>query len=236
MSALKDALEAWFPQVDWGILIQILEVLQVMIAPLVGLIIIVSGIGYAYHVYRKRTFYDLVTYSLNGFEKVACGKTRLKIRTQLEGQLSDFLPSNRFLDSAVRKAAKQCDYENMFMHVNGGSKRSQELFLNSLVSHWIAKVSAEGDLAKEMGLETVSEVFWVGVTFEPYERPPIRKIRVMGISEKELTDQVFKVERYVFEKQSHADRIHTLSVMKLLFMNPARRCKYLMRCEITLRK
>lgn len=244
--SVQKTLEGWFPNFDWATYFPFYEIFKEFFPLALTILLFVFGIIAAKRKFGRHTYYDVVTYSLNGFgdSTVSSDKTLLAFRTQLECKVADIFPDDKKLIAAIEKAAKECSKTNMFMLVNG-TPRTQEIFLNGISSQWIAKVGAEGDLVhtarrvNDLQLEfakinLIKVNFWIGVTFEPYEAPPIRKIRVMIIAEEDLEKRDFVENKFDFENPSHYDRIHTLRTMQQLYRDPSRRDKYLIKREITL--
>jgi len=232
---VEDILNGWYPPIDWVLVLSVVDVLGKLIIPILGFAVLTYTFTHGYRNYKKSTFYNTVTFSLNMFnDEINENKSLLIFRTQLEGHLEDFVPKSGHLYKAIEKAARECTIENMFMHV-GGTPRAQEMFLNSLSSHWIAQESADGDLAKAMGLPTIEISFWFGATYEPYESPSVRKIRCMIITEDNLLNRIYSTENFLFEQKSHNDRTHTLGTMQDLHRNLESRKKFLIKRTITKR-
>jgi len=234
--SVEKTLEELVPSIDWSTYYPFYQLLSEFVPIILGFMLFMYSVLYTYRAFKNHTYYDIVTYSLNGFQpfqEVPERKDLLAFRTQMECRLNDLFPENKRLLKDIKRAAKRCNTHNVFMLIDD-DYRTQEIFLNGISSHWIAQESADGDLAREMGLPIKECDFWIGVTFEPYELPPIRKIRVMIISDDEIRYRNLK-KNFEFENESHQDRIHTLLIMQKLYNVPEDREKYLIQRTVTKR-
>jgi len=174
---------------------------------------IFSGLAWLGHrrLYRRRTFPDLVNFSLNYFEG-----NQLVFRTLDETSLTEVW-RNPHIVGLVKKAKRKTALFNPILRLNRAA--DMEL-INQAVVNRLSSLFGAAFLAKSLGREAATATYVFAITYERFPRMATHKLRVLIIREDELVRLAGPQVDGSFWGPKETDRMSTLETMRRMYADP----------------